>query len=105
MAYDSASQWKSGPAPDLKYDRTNTTNAHVTEHAAALLGRPRELDRGELVPALPNVGQDLYDVIALSHLALGVSAARRVAAIRIDYRRGAAAGAPRFTQTLTLEEP
>ena len=105
VAYDSASQWKSGPAPDLTYDRTNTTNAYVTEHAAALLGRARALDRGELVPSLPNVGQELYDVIALGHLPLGISAARRVAAIRIDYRRARATGAPRFTQTLTLEEP
>ena len=105
VAHDTAGQWKSGPAPTHAYDRTNATNAQVTEHAAAMLDRAQAQERGELLPALPNVGQELYDVIAVNNPTLGLAAAhRRITAIRIDHRRGDAAGSPRFTQTLTLED-
>lgn len=105
LASDSAAQSKAGPIPEQHHDRTNTTAAFATQHAAALLRVVTATTPSGELTVMPNHGQELYDVVVINHAGVGLAnARRRVVGIRFSYRAGRAHAAPKYEQRLTLSE-
>ncbi len=84
-------------------DDNLTAQARADARASTLLRQSAlAAPRGELT-VVPNVGQEVADVVSVTDAALGLSAARhRVAALRLRLLRGGAR--PRYEMTLSLTE-
>jgi hypothetical protein len=84
-------------------DDNLTAQARADARAATLLRQSAlAVPRGELI-VVPNVGQEVADVVSVTDAALGLSAAPyRVAALRLRFARGGAR--PRYELTLSLTE-
>ncbi len=105
LATDTAAQSKAGPIPEQRHDRANTTAPLTTQHAGALLRVVTATTPNGELTIMPNVGQELYDVVAINHAGAGLTdARRRVVRVRLSYSAGRANAAPRFEQRLTLSE-
>ncbi len=105
LATDTAAQSKAGPVPAQRHDRANTTAPQTTQHAGALLRVvTATTPTGELT-VMPNVGQELYDVVIINHAGVGLTnARRRVVRVRLSYSAGRVNTAPRFEQRLTISD-
>ncbi len=92
-----------GASTAVAVDDNLTAQARADARASTLLRQSAlAAPRGELI-VVPNVGQEVADVVSVTDAALGLSAARyRVATLRLRLLRGGAR--PRYEMTLSLTE-